>query len=140
MTWQADNDITIAWRTMGATALQAAVTITTSTQSTGVFCGRGLFEVVINVTALTTGVGFDIVIFYVERNTIAADTTWQQIGALPVGDVTGVGLSNQGVDNYYFAVHNSGDYQLRINAQVLGSAASVTYSADIYPVRSRITV
>ena len=140
MTWQADNDITIPWRTMGATALQASTTITSSTQSTGVFCGRGVFEVAINVTALSTGVGFDIVIFYVERNTLAATTTWQQIGALPVGDQTGVGLSNQGVDNYYFAVHNSGDNQIRINAQVLGSAASVTYSADIYPLRDRTTV
>ena len=140
MAWQAANDITIPWRTMGATALQASVTITTTTQSTPVFCGRGVFEVAIDVTALTLGTGFDVVVFYVERDSIASTTTWQQIGMLAVGDATGVGLSTQGVDSYYFAVHNSSDNRIRINAYVLGSAASVTYSADIYPLRSRITV
>jgi hypothetical protein len=137
MAWQAHTDESVAFRTMGATVLVASNTIVTSTQTTAVFVGRGAFEVEILVTALSTGTAFDIVIFYVERNTAAATTTWQQIGALPIGDATGVGLSAQGVDDYHFAVMNTGDYQTRLNVQVLGSAASVTYSANVYPLRTK---
>ena len=57
MAWQANNDISIGFNTMGAKALQASTTITTSTQTTGVFVGRGLFNVEIAVTALSVGVG-----------------------------------------------------------------------------------
>ncbi len=136
MAWQLHNDESVAWRTMGATALQASNTITSSTQTTAVVVGRGTFEVEILVTALSLGTAFDIVIFYVERNTLASTTTWFQIGALPIGDATGVGLSAQGVDNYHFSVTNTGDHQLRLNVQMLGSAASVTYSANLYPHRT----
>ena len=137
MAWQANTDSSIAWRTMGATVLQASTTITTSTQSSGVFAGRGLFEIEIDVTALSVGVGFDIVLFWIERNTAASTAVWQQIGCLAIGDATGVGLGAQTTDNYHFLVQNTGDNQLRINAQVLGSASSVTYSANIYPARAK---
>ena len=45
MAWQANTDSSIAWRTMGATVLQASTTITTSTQSSGVFAGRGIVHI-----------------------------------------------------------------------------------------------
>ena len=55
---------------------------------------------------------------------------------LVVGDATGLGAA-LGVDEYTIFVNNTGDNQVRIYAYVNGSVATVTYSADIYPVRSK---
>jgi len=136
MAWQAINDISRPWNVNGETVLQASTTITTSTNSTGVFVGRGLMAVKIDVTALELGDGFDSVCFYVEANSSAASTTWEQIGVIVAGDVTGIGVA-QGVDTYQVIVNNVQDNQVRIGAYVLGSAASVTYSASVTPIRSK---
>lgn len=137
MAWQVNNDYSVPYRSMGQVDLQASTTITTTTQSTAVFVGKGLLNVEVAVTALSTGTAFDIVAFYIERNTAAAPTVWQQCGMVIVGDETGTGLSNQGVDNYNFPVNNTGDHQMRVNAVLLGSASSVTYSAKVSPLRGK---
>jgi len=137
MTWQGSTDFEIPFRTMGAKALQASTSITSSTATTAVFVGKGLFAITIDVTALSLGgAAFDTVNFLVQRNTLAATTTWQEIGMLVVGDATGLGAA-LGVDTYTIFVNNTGDNQVRIYAYVNGSTVSVTYSADIYPVRSK---
>jgi hypothetical protein len=137
MAWQVNNDHSVPYRSMGQKDIQASTTITATTTTSALFVGKGLFNVEVDVTALSLGTGFDVVAFYVERNTIASTTDWKQCGLVMVGDVTGTGLSDQGVDNYNFPINNTGDNQIRINALVLGSATSVTYSAKVSPLRDK---
>jgi hypothetical protein len=136
MAWQANNDITRSWNVMGQTTLVESKTITTSTTETAVFVGKGLMAVQINVSALTLGTGFDTVNFLIQRNTVAAPTTWVEIGQRVFGDATGLGVA-MGADNVMDIVNNDGDNQIRINAYVSGSATSVTYSATVAPVRTK---
>lgn len=137
MAWQGSTDFEIPFRTMGSKALQASTTITSSTATTAVFCGKGLFAIEIDVTALSLGgAAFDTVNFLIQANTLAATTTWQEIGMLVVGDATGLGAA-LGVDTYMIFVNNCSDNQIRIYAYVNGSTVSVTYAAEITPVRSK---
>jgi hypothetical protein len=121
---------------MGAKALVASKQISTSTAEAGVFVGKGLMMIKLSVTALTLGSGYDVVNFLIQRNTAAATSTWEEIGQVCVGDVAGLGVA-QGADVYTFVVNNTGDYQIRVNAYLAGSAVNVTYSAQAYPLRSK---
>lgn len=134
------DDYTIPWYGVDGTSLQASTTITTSTAATAVEVGKGLFCVVITVTAVHQESGFDNVAFWIEANTKAATSTYTQLACLPVGDATGVGIAigSTGVGSFPIFVFNPYDNGIRINAKVLGSTDSVTYSAAIYPIRDRV--
>jgi Tfp pilus assembly protein PilX len=134
------DDHSIPWYGVDGTALQASATITSSTAGTAVEMGRGLFCVVITVTAIHQESGFDNVAFWIEANTKAATSTYAQIGAVCVGDATGVGVAigTSGVGSFPIYVFNPYDNGIRVNAKVLGSTDSVTYSAKIYPLRGRV--
>jgi len=138
MAWIPSNDFNTPWDGVDGTALQASTTITSSTNSTGVEVGKGIFVVKIAVTAIHQESGFDNVMFWIESNTKGATTTWEQCACLAIGDATGVGvaLGTTGVGTYPVAVINPNDNQIRLNVDVLGSTDSVTYSATIYPIRS----
>ena len=79
MAWQAVDRTNTGYYTNDGTSLQASTTITSSTASTGVFVGRGVFDIVIDVTAYRGESAFDNIIFWVQRNTAAATTTWQEM-------------------------------------------------------------
>ena len=136
------NDCTVPYRGMDGTVLQASTTITSSTATTAVEVGKGAFVVEIDVTAIHQESGFDAVIFWVEVNTKAATSTYEQCAALPVGDATGTGIAigTTGVGTFPIMVYNVRDNALRLNVKVLGSTDSVTYSAKIYPLRDRVAV
>jgi len=136
MAWQNTSADQTPYKGMGAKALQASTTITTSTATTAVFVGKGRLDIEIDVTAFSKGTGFDTVNFLVQANTSSASTTWVEIGQLVIGDATGLGSAFD-VDNYVISVNNLQDNQIRIYAYVNGSAASVTYSANAYPLRDK---
>lgn len=140
MAYMNANDDTVPFYGVDGTVLQASTTITTSTATTGVEVGRGLFCIVITITAIHQESGFDNVCFWVEANTKLTTATYEQIGALPVGDATGVGVAigTTGVGAFPIYVFNPHDYLIRLNTKVLGSTDSVTYSAAIYPLRGRV--
>lgn len=134
------NDSTIPFYGMDGTVLQASTNITTSTATTVVEMGKGLYVIDIDVTAIHQESGFDAVIFWVEVNTKAATSTYEQVAALPVGDATGTGIAigTTGVGTYPIVIYNPRDNGVRLNVKVLGSTDSVTYSARIYPLRDRV--
>jgi hypothetical protein len=140
MTFIPANDSTIPFYGMDGTVLQASTTITTSTPSTGVEVGKGNYTIDLDITAIHQESGFDAVVFWIEVNTKAATSTYEQIAALPVGDATGTGIAigTTGVGTFPITVYNPRDNAIRINAKILGSTDSVTYSARIYPQRRRV--
>lgn len=134
MAWQRANDETIPWRDVDGTVLQASTTNTSTTQSTAVELGKGSFIVEFKVTAVHQESGFDSVILWVESNTKADTTTYVQIGAMPIGDATGIGVA-QTTGTFGVPVDNYNDNGVRINCAMQGSTDSITYSAKAYPRR-----
>lgn len=131
------NDSTIPFFGMDGTVLQASTTITTSTPTTGVEMGKGLYAIDVAVTAIHQESGFDIVVFWVEANTKAATSTYEQLAGLPIGDATGTGVALS-TGTFPIYVYNVRDNAIRLNVKVLGSTDSITYSARIYPLRDRV--
>jgi len=134
--WRANNDITVPWNTVGGKVLSASGQVTSSTEGAGVFVGRGLFMCELTVTSILLGSGFDTINFMIERNTMRATGQWTNIGQLVLGDATGIGVA-LGIDVYTFPIWNDGDNQVRVYTYVNGSASAVTWSAKLYPLRSK---
>ncbi len=134
------NDSTIPFYGMGGTVLQASTTIITSTPTTGVEIGKGLHVIDIDITAIHQESGFDAVVFWVEVNTKAAPSTYEQVTGLPVGDATGTGIAIlvEGAGTFPIVIYNPRDNAVRLNVKMLGSTDSITYSARIYPLRDRV--
>jgi hypothetical protein len=113
--------------------LAASATYTTDTTTTAVFTGQGKMWVEIVVTAYTGGSGVENVEIWVERNTVANTVDWVPLGNITLGDAAGIGMAMT-TGTFRKLIYNTGDYQLRLNVQPYGSASSVTFSANIYPV------
>jgi len=134
--WRANNDATVPWNTTGGTVLSASGQLTATTEGGGVFVGRGLFMAEFTITAILLGSGFDTINFMIQRNTKAAPGQWTNIDQLVLGDATGIGVA-LGIDVYTFPIWNDGDDQIRVYTYVNGSASAVTWSAKLYPLRSK---
>lgn len=126
----------ISFYTQGGQTLLASTQFTADAQGAAITVGKGLYHVVFNLTAEDTAIDdTNAGIAYVQANTVAAATTWVEIGCIPFraassggagGGVAAVGAHSIVVDNPY-------DHQLRVAFEAIGSP-DITFSATIYPV------
>jgi len=129
----------LSWEN-GPLAVAASATYTTDTTGTAVTIGKGRFDLKVNVSALTLGTSFDTVTLMVERNTLKSTSTWVSLCTpLVIGaDADGAGEAVSTGD-YVFGLNNTGDHQIRVKTYLSGSASSITYSANAYPLASRLS-
>jgi hypothetical protein len=125
---------------LGATVLKAAGLVAADTNHSAVLVGHGPFAIRAAWTANEIASNDELYIVVVEANTLAATTTWTQIGVLLVTGATEViggvadgaatGAVKQGFINPY-------DYQIRLATYVNGALASgFNYSADLFPIEN----
>lgn len=124
----------------GAISLKAAGLIAADTAHTEVEVGHGPFCVRAEWTANEIASNDELYIVVVEANTLAAPTTWTQIGVLLVTGATEViggiadgaaaGSVKQGFNNPY-------DDKIRLKTFVNGSLATgFNFFADLYPIEN----
>ena len=131
MAWQTQN---VQWGNDGIALVTAEAQSGDGILGSAVEVGRGDFDVVFSSAALSdTGVGFDIGLIIVQANTLAATTTWAEIGNLCLGDATGRGTALTSVTNAIVPVKNCGDYQVRLYGYCQGSTTIMTVTAKIHP-------
>jgi hypothetical protein len=122
------------WENDGTTLKSSGAVTSSGTAETAVNVGKADFDVEVVVSAATTGTGNDMFLIVVEENTLAATTTWTECGNLCLGDAGGTGRSAAiTTGSFPVGVARSGDNQVRIKTYLVGSAASVTFSATAYP-------
>jgi hypothetical protein len=134
MAWQTQE---ISWENDG-TSLAAADQITTDgILGSAVEVGRGDFDLAISASLDDTGVGFDVGLIIIQANTLAAKTTWTEIGNLCLGDATGRGTSLLTVTDAVIGCKNCGDYQIRAYGYMQGSTTIMTATVKAYPRRRK---
>lgn len=125
------------------TTLKAAGLVAADTNETGVFIGRGWFIVRIATTAVEIASNDELFNIYLEANTIAADTTWDQLGGnvvLGATEVTGGQPDSTDAGTYDICVFNPHDHQVRIVTKVNGTIASgINFTATAYSLPAQGT-
>ena len=103
-----------------------------------VIAGNGAFNGVLTVSGYTGGSSFDAIRLVMEANTNDAQSTWSEmVGDIIIGDTLGRGSALTSVTGICWPMFNTGDYQVRLRAYLLGSAAAATITLDLYPKASR---
>ncbi len=138
-----------AWQTqvvqfgVDSTALATAQAVTANgVVGSALTVGRCRFDINWTITGYTGGDAFDLIIFVVQANTIAAPNTWstQEIGNLVIGDATGRGgEALTSLSNAVTSHLNQNDNQVRVYAYLAGSAVSATVTAILKPLSSNIS-
>lgn len=131
MPWQNQQ---IPWRNDGI-ALATAQTLTADgVAGAAIFVGRGAFDIAFTASiTVEAGTDFDICLLIVQANTLAATTTWLEIGNLCLGDALGRGVALTTVTRAVIGVTNDGDNQIRLFAYLQGSVLTATITAIAYP-------
>lgn len=129
MAWQTQL---IPWGNDGV-ALATAATITADgVVGSAIVVGRGDYDIAITAT-LDHRTNWDVGLLIVQANTLAASTTWVEIGNLCLGDVSGTGRLLVSVTNIVLPVKNCGDHQIRLYGYIQGSALGMTVTAACHP-------
>lgn len=124
----------------GAIPLKAAALIAADTDHLEVTVGHGPFCVRAAWTAAEIVSNDELYVCKVFANTLAAPTTWTEIGTLFVlgatevtggaGDAAATGAIKAGFMNPY-------DYEVRLSTFVNGTIATgLNFSADLYPIEN----
>ena len=130
MAWQTQK---LNWGCDG-TAMSAATAFTADgVVGSAINVGRGAFDIAITVASYLGGTVFDSVNVVIQANTLAATTTWTEIGNLVIGDAAGRGVALTSAAPAIVGVINQGDNQIRAYCYLNGSAASVTLTVKAYP-------
>lgn len=134
MSWQAQNP---KWAIGGTSLIDASVTPVASTANgTSYTVGKGMFLVKVVVTSIEIASNTEKFGIIIQANTVAASSTWTEIGMLFLGpaEVNATGVDDV-ADTYWFAVYNQGDYQMRVRTVVGGDVGEgIYYTCDIYPL------
>ncbi len=115
--------------------VKASGAITSDNVGTAVALPKGRYDLFFDVTALSTGTGFDVVTVVIERNVKSSVNEWTNVMPPVVigGDATGSGEAVSTGD-YVVSINNTGDYQIRVLTYLSGSATSITYACTAHPV------
>lgn len=124
----------------GGTALKAAGLVAATAAGTGIQMGHGWFTVQMDWTAAEIASNDEFYKVTIEANTLAATTTWTEIGVLAVLAATEVNASSgdaTATGSIRAAFFNTKNYQVRVKTWVSGTIATgINYSASAYPIGS----
>lgn len=122
---------------LGGTALKASGAVTSSTQETAVFVGKGKFRIVTTVSAVDVAGTDEGYVVNLEANTAAVTGTWFKLATLVAGGATAVWKQPSIViGTYVTIVQNPYDYQVRVTTTSLAASSSITFAVDAYPVET----
>jgi hypothetical protein len=124
----------------GAIPLKAAGLIAATTAHLEVVQGHGPFCVRAALTACEIASNDEFYKVVVEANTLAAPTTWTEIGVLGVFGATEV-MATSGDSSATAAVKagfmNPYDYEVRLKTYVSGTIATgINFAADLFPIEN----
>lgn len=125
---------------IGGTELKAAGLIAADTSHSAVLAGHGPLAVYLAWTAAEIVSNDELYIVTIEANTLAATSTWEQIGVVVVAGATEVmgGIADSaaaGAVKQGFI--NPRDYQIRLRTYVNGTIATgFNFSAALFPVEN----
>ena len=134
MAWQAYNK---EFGTLGAIALKASGAVTTSAAAAAVVVGSGTYQVKVVVSALDVVNNDEQYLIVIEGNTLAAASTYTEVGNLVLGALEVTGRAADGVvGTYMVPITYTGGDKIRIHTYVIGTTPSITFSADVLPLVS----
>lgn len=125
---------------IGPVSLWTAANTTTTANGTAATAGQGLYLIKIVASALEIASNDEIYGISVQANTVAASSTWYEIGRLTLGCLEKNGVGTDDIaDTFWIGVYNPYDYQIRIRTVVAGTidTTGINFTADMYPVATR---
>lgn len=124
----------------GSISLKSAGAVTTSTNGTAAYAGKGKYLVKLVVSALDVDTANDLYMIKIQANTADATTTWLDVSpkmALGHSTATGDSASDE-ADTVYWIIDNPYDHQLRVRTIIVGTVTTgINYTCDLIPLMSQ---